>query len=290
MFAMMRQQIDQGTYRGGGSGPGKTASAVCSFSLEKYICMGFACEHWREYDKDGQPPAERAIIVLDPDCPDICLFDLLKHDLDPKLKANILKWLNSRVQERNAFTSPFGITGYKVIRSNGKRADGIEPGDPHFIPDVNYGLTGPIASSVCIMTEEMYDDLTPQQCDDMAELQEQGGGCLRVVSAGKFSAAAMLRDPELDHTRACHLLVGSTKGLRKVQQSLFLGKYNEDCAIEIKEQESSSPQDQRRIYDCTVGRMREFKKALDQEAKEVRPPRSPPPPPPPRLLTLPGTC
>lgn len=271
---MLREQIDQGTFKGGGSGPGKTASAACSFSLEKYICMGFAMEHWRKFDKQGQPCKERAIIVLDRDCPDICLVDLLKHDLDPRLARYTFNWLHSGVKERNGITSPFGVNRYRVIRSHGRPAAGIEPGDALFIPDVRCGMpTGPIGSNICIMSKEMHDKLNPQDRADMAELQKRGGGGLRVVSAHEFSAAAMLNDPALDHTRACHLLVGRSGGFGKVQQSLFLGKFNEDCAIKIKEQESSCPDDQQpKIHDCTVGRMCEFQSALRKEAKDVRRP------------------
>jgi hypothetical protein len=282
--AHLIEQIRPGHF--GGKHDNKLSAAI-SFSTNKYVCWGFANDHWRRHDRKGNPTCkERAIILLDSDNPDIFMIDMLEHwgDLDSELPQTTKNWLESGVNEVNAMTTPDGIcSGWQAVGCDAGDDIQPEPGTLHYIPRVKYEMTGAIGDTDIICTRRAYDKLGEKDLVDLKAHFASGRGSLRVFSSdgGKdnypvFHADEILQEFGVDHGRACHLIVGSG-GLGRIQQSLFLGAYNEACAVENFRAHRDHPGSSADVISlCSQGPIGSLKAKLRKQVE--RPPFPPPPP------------
>jgi hypothetical protein len=304
--AQLREQVCPGSVIGGERD--NKVSAATSFSGKKEMCVSFANDHWSNHDRDGNPLCPgRAIIVLNlnQDCPDICVVNLLEHlqDFDPPLPQHTQNWLRGGICERNAITSPDGISGrsYEVVGRDGRYGPGVvvKPGDYRFIPDVLYGPSAgqDVGLLDVMMTKDEYDKLGKQHRRALEELHAKGGARLMIFSSrgGKdgypvFNADKILQDDGMNHGRPCHMLVGTagSRGISLVKRATFLSKYNEACAVKNHQAAASSSQAQGPFFPCTVSTIGVFRNIL--LPKQVATANPTPVLPTPRRSTLQKPC
>jgi len=198
---------------------------------------------------------------------------MLKHfgDLDPELPRRIRDWLNSGVEEINACATPHGIcSGYQPVGRDARPDDSggdIKPGDRRYIPEVKYGVTSAIDDTDFIMSRRAHDQLSDIAREALEEHLANGRGRLHVFSSsgGKdghpvFCAAKILEELGMDRERSCHLIVGGGHGFGRIQQALFLGGYNEACAVEnFKNANDSSA---KAMSPCSIGTLNSLKALL----------------------------